>query len=106
MRLGRETRHVADRPDDPSSQYGTYAVDLGEGGAGGFHLGFDAPVKIGDLPVERPDVAQHLRSQPSSEAGRGALGAYAAHYARSPGGRERPGHPAGDEVPQEPVEAV
>jgi hypothetical protein len=64
VRLGRETRHVADRPDDPSSQYGTYAVDLGEGGAGGFHLGFDAPVKIGDLPVERPDVAQHLRSQP------------------------------------------
>ena len=44
MGPGREARHVADRPDDPSGQYGTYAEDLGEGGAGSFYLGFDAPV--------------------------------------------------------------
>jgi hypothetical protein len=104
---GREARHVADRPDDPRGQYGTHAVDLGEDGAGGLHLGFDAPVQVLDLSVQRPDVAQHLRSQPPAEVGRGAaLGPYAAQDARGPVGRERPGHPAGDEIPQKPVEAV
>jgi hypothetical protein len=53
--LGREARHIADRPDDPRGQYGTYAQDLGKGGAGGLHLGFDAPVQVGDLPIQRPD---------------------------------------------------
>src|SRR5215208_4439235 len=33
MGLGGQTRHVADRPYDPGGQYGTYAEDLGEGGA-------------------------------------------------------------------------
>jgi hypothetical protein len=33
--LGREASHVPDRPYDPSGQYGSYAEDLGEGGAGG-----------------------------------------------------------------------
>jgi hypothetical protein len=42
--LGREAHHVADRPDDLRGQYGTYAEDLGKGGAGSFHLGFDALV--------------------------------------------------------------
>ena len=98
MPWGRETRHVADRPDDPSSQYGTYAVDLGEGGAGGFHLGFDAPTQVRDLPIQRPDVAQYLGGQAATQAGRGALGPDASQDARRPIGRELPGHPAGDEV--------
>jgi hypothetical protein len=42
--LAREARHVADRPDDLGGQYGTWAEDLGEGGAGSLYLGFDAPV--------------------------------------------------------------
>jgi hypothetical protein len=42
--LSRETRHAADRAYDLGGQYGTYAEDLGKGGAGSFHLGFDAPV--------------------------------------------------------------
>jgi hypothetical protein len=104
--LGREARHVADRTDDPRGQDGTYAQDLGEGGAGGLHLGFDAPVEVLDLPVQRPDVAQHLRSQPPPEASRGALGTYGAQDARSPRGRKRSGHPAGEEVAQESVQAV
>ena len=91
---------------DRRGQDGTYAEDLGEGGAGGFHLGFDALVEVGDLSVQRPDVAQHLRSQPPAEAVRGALGPYAAQDARGPIGRELPGHPAGEEVPQEPVQAI
>src|SRR5215211_2250921 len=57
MGLGGETRHVADRAYDPRGQDGTYAEDLGEGGARGFHLGFDAFIEVGDLPVERTDVA-------------------------------------------------
>jgi hypothetical protein len=32
--LGREARYVPDLPYDPRGQYGTYAEDLGEGGAG------------------------------------------------------------------------
>ena len=36
----------------------------------------------------------------------GALGPNAAQNARCPIGRERPGYPAGEEVPQERVEAV
>jgi hypothetical protein len=48
----------------------------------GFHLGFDEPIEVSDLPIQRPDVAQHLRSQSPSEAGRGALGPYAAQDAR------------------------
>jgi hypothetical protein len=70
--LGRETRHVADRTDDPGGQDGSYAEHLGEGGAGGLHLGFDAPVEVRDLPVKSADVAQHLSGQPPAQAGRGA----------------------------------
>jgi hypothetical protein len=81
--LAREARHVADRPDDLRGKYGTYAEDLGEGGAGGFHLGFDAPTQVRDLSIQCPDVAQHLRSQPSAEASRGALGPYAARPRRA-----------------------
>src|SRR5215211_2015712 len=44
VRLGRKSHHVADRPDDLRCQYGSYAEDLGEGGAGSFYLGFDALV--------------------------------------------------------------
>ena len=33
VRLGREARHVADRIDDPGGRDGSYAEDLGEGGA-------------------------------------------------------------------------
>ena len=107
MGLGRETRHVANRPYDLGGQDGTYVQDLGEGGAGSFHLGFDAPTQVSDLPVERPNVAHHLRGQAPAQAGRGAaLGTYAAQDARCPVGREPPGNPAGEEVPQEPVEAV
>ena len=58
MSLGREAPHVTDRPDDPRGQYGTHAEDLGEGGAGSFHLGFDAPVQVLDLSVQRPYVAR------------------------------------------------
>jgi hypothetical protein len=36
---------------DPRGQYGTYAEDLGEGGARGLHLGFDAPTQVADLSV-------------------------------------------------------
>jgi hypothetical protein len=53
--FGREARHIADRTDDPRGQDGSYAEDLGEDGARGFYLGFDAPVEVGDLPVQRPD---------------------------------------------------
>ena len=49
MGLGGQTRHVADRPYDPGGQYGTYAEDLGEGGAGSFYLGFDAPTQTTDV---------------------------------------------------------
>jgi hypothetical protein len=62
VRLARETRHVSDRPYDPRGQDGACAEDFGKGGAGGLHLGFDALVEVGDLPVQRPDVAQNLRS--------------------------------------------
>ena len=107
MGFGREARHVADRPDDPRGQYGPYAEDLGEGGAGSFNLGFDAPVEVSDFPVKCADVAQHLRRQAPAQADRGAaLGSYAAQDARGPIGRERPGHPSGEEFPQERVEAV
>src|SRR5919112_728728 len=106
MRLRRQAPHGSDRPDDPSGKYGTYAEDLGEGGAGSFYLGFDALVQVGDLSIQRPDVAQALRSQPPTQAGRGAaLGPYGAQDACSPVGRKRSRHPAGEEVPQEPVEA-
>jgi hypothetical protein len=61
-----------------------------------------------DLPVKCADVAQHFRSQPPAEAGRGAAPRpqEAAQDARGSIGRERPGHPAGDEVPQETVKAA
>src|SRR5215203_2091596 len=106
VRLGREAPHVPDRAYDPSGQYGTYAEDLGEGGAGSFHLGLDAPVEVRYLSIQRPDVAQDLRGQPPAEAGRGALGPYASQDARGPVGRKGSRHPSGDEVPQKPVEAV
>jgi hypothetical protein len=44
MGLGRDAPHVAHSPYDPRGKYGTFAEDLCEGGARGFHLGFDAPV--------------------------------------------------------------
>src|SRR3954454_472047 len=53
------------RPDDLRSQDGTYAEDLGEGGARGLHLGFDTPVQVGDLPV-----SSVLTSRNPSEASR------------------------------------
>ena len=78
---------------------GTYAEDLGEGGAGGgLHLGFDPFVQVRYLSIQRPDVAQHLRCQQPTEADRGALGPYAAQDACGSLGGERPGHPAGEEV--------
>jgi hypothetical protein len=55
VRLGREAPHISDRAYDPGGQDGVHAEDLGEGGARGFYLGFDAPVKVGDLSVQRPD---------------------------------------------------
>jgi hypothetical protein len=102
----RETRHVADRAYDPRSQDRSYAEDLGEGGARGFHLGFDAPVEVGDLPLQRPNVAQHLRRQPPAQAGGSTLRPNATQDARGPLGRERSGYPAGHEIPQERVETV
>ncbi len=51
MPLCREAPRVADRAHDPGGQYGAHAEDLGEGGTRGFHLGFDAPVEVGDLSV-------------------------------------------------------
>ena len=99
MGLGREACYVPDRPYDRRGQDGTYAEDLGEGGAGSFHLGFDAPTQVRDLSIERADVAQHLRSQPPAQADRGALlRPYAAEDARGTVGRERPSYPAGEEV--------
>jgi hypothetical protein len=99
--LGGEVRHAADRPYDLRGQNGTYADDLGKGGAGGFHLGFDAPVEVDDLSVQRPYVAQHLRGQPPAEVGRGAaLGTYAEQDTLGPPGRECPAYPAGDEIQQ------
>src|SRR5215213_2004316 len=88
MRLRREAPHGSDRPDDPSGKYGTYAEDLGEGGTGSFYLGFDALVQVADLSIQRPDVAQDLRSQPPTQAGRGAArGPYGAQDATPPGRR-------------------
>jgi hypothetical protein len=55
VRLGRKAPHVPHRTDDPSGQDGTYAEYLSEGGARSFYLGFDAPVEVGDLRIERPD---------------------------------------------------
>jgi hypothetical protein len=42
--VGKRATLCLPRPDDLRGQYGTYAEDLGEGGAGSFHLGFDALV--------------------------------------------------------------
>src|SRR5215218_916854 len=56
VRLGREARHVPDGSYDPRGQDGTYAEDLGECGARGFYLGFDAPTQVRDLSIKRPDV--------------------------------------------------
>ena len=61
MSFGREAPHVADCADDLYGQYGTYAKDLGEGGAGRSYLFFYAPIQVSDLSLERSDVAQHLR---------------------------------------------
>jgi hypothetical protein len=107
VRLGRETPHVAyPVPMILAASMGPMAEDLGEGGVRGFHLRFDASVEVGDLPLQRPEVAQDLRGQPPAQACRGALGAYAVQDARCPLGRERPSYPAGEEVPEEPVEAA
>ena len=106
MGLGREARDVTNRAYDPRGQDGTYAEDPRKGGAGSFHLGLDAPAQVRDLSIQRSHVTQYLRGQPPAEAGRGTLGTYAAQDARGPLGRELSGHPAGEEVPQEPVEAV
>jgi hypothetical protein len=104
--LSRETLHTADSAYDPGGQYGTHAEDLCEGGARCFHLGFDTLVEVSDLPIQRTDVAQHLGGQAPAQAGRSTLGPYAAQDACGSMGRKRSGHPAGHEVPQEPVEAV
>ena len=90
MGFCREAHHIADRPYDLGGLYGTYAEDFGKGGAGGFYLGFDAPIEICDLSLQCADVAQDFRSQLPTEAGRGALGPYAAQDARGPIGRELP----------------
>jgi hypothetical protein len=55
--LGREAHHIADRSDDLRGQYWTYAKDLGEGGAGSFYFGFDAPIEICDLSLQCANVA-------------------------------------------------
>jgi len=55
--LGREAHHIADRSDDLRGQYWTYAEDLGEGGAGSFYFGFDAPIEICDLSLQCANVA-------------------------------------------------
>ena len=107
MPWGREACHVADRTYDRGGQDGTHAEDLGEGGTASVHLGFDAHVQVRDLPVESAHVAQHLGGQPPAHAGRStAPGPYGAQDARGPLGRELPGHSAGEEVPQEPVQAA
>jgi hypothetical protein len=104
--LGREACYVADRTDDLGGQYRANAEDLREGGAGSFYLGFDALAHVRDLSIQRSDVAQHLRSQSPAEAGRGALGPYAAQDACGSVGRKCSAYPAGDEIPQKPVQAV
>jgi hypothetical protein len=43
------------RAHDPGGQYGTYAEDLREAGAGSLYLGFDALVEVGDHSIQRPD---------------------------------------------------
>ena len=70
------------------------------------YLGFDASMEVCDLSLQCPHVAQDLRSQPPAEARRGTLGPYAAYDAGGSVGRERSSYPAGDEIPQKPVEAV
>jgi hypothetical protein len=96
--LCREARHVAYRAYDPGGQYWTYAEDFGKGGAASLYLAFDALVQARDLRVQRPDVAQDLRSQSAADARGGALRSYAAQDARCPVGGERSGYPAGDEI--------
>ena len=99
MGLSRETPHVTDRPQDRRGQNGTYTEDLREAGAGGAHLGFDARVQVGDLPLQRTDVAQHLGGQPPAQALRGAApGPHAAQDSRDPISRELPGHPTREEA--------
>jgi hypothetical protein len=60
VRLGREAHHIADRPDDLRGQYGTYAEDLGKGGAGSLYLRFDAPVEVRDLSIQRTDSKRKI----------------------------------------------
>jgi hypothetical protein len=87
--LCREARHVAYRAYDPGGQYWTYAEDFGKGGAASLYFGFDARVEVGDLPVQRPGVAQDLRIQSAADARGGALRVYGAQDARCPVGGER-----------------
>jgi hypothetical protein len=70
VRLGWEACHVADRTYDPRRQDGSYAEDLGEGGAGGFYLGFNAPVQARDLPVKCADSKRSTSEKPTAGAGR------------------------------------
>jgi hypothetical protein len=58
--LGRETCHTADCPDDLGGQDGSYAEDLGEGGAGSFHLGFDTLIEVRDLSLQCPDSKRRI----------------------------------------------
>jgi hypothetical protein len=99
VRLGREACHVAYSSYDPGGQDGTYAEDLGEGGARGLHLGLYATVQVRDLPVQRPDVAQYLRGQAPPEAGRGALGPKCP-WAECVAGSARPGRPRASPPPR------
>src|SRR5215207_9036186 len=89
-----------------AASIGAHAKDLGEGGAASFYLDFDASIEVCDLSLQHPHVAQDLRSQPTTEASRGALRSYAAQDAGSSVGRECPWHPARNEISQEPVQAV
>jgi len=57
---GRQTRHVAYRPDDLGGQYGSHAEDLYEAGTGGFHLGLDALVQVRDLSLQCPDSKRKI----------------------------------------------
>ena len=58
------------------------------------------------LSLQRPEFAQDLRSQLTAEPRRGALGPYTTQDTCGSAGRERPGNPAGHEVPQKSMQAV
>ena len=96
----REARHVTDRAYDPRGQDGTYAEDLGEGGAGSLYLGFDALVfrsaifRSSVLMSRRPSEASRRRTREEEPCGRMPRKMRAARWAESvpaipPGRRSR-----------------